>query len=99
MWERINVPYDIGTYLIKEENGQSHLDQINKYIFDANGLSVILILDVETNPRLSTEIKITDLLKNWKEDRNIHVSSNHGTCLNIGMDLEEIPKLRKRDKD
>lgn len=65
------VPYLIGTYLIKSEDGINHLDQVNKYVIDKDGLSAILILDVEINPRLSIPISIGDLLQNWKEDTRI----------------------------
>lgn len=65
------MPYPIGTYLTKREDGIIHLDQVNKYVIDKDGLSAILTLDVEINPRLSIPISIGDLLQNWKEDTRI----------------------------
>lgn len=85
------VPYSIGTYLIKNVDDNEHLDQVNKYVVDEKGISVILMLDVETNPRLSTAISIDDLLQNWKEDTRIHLSGDIGTRLHIGMQFEEDP--------
>ena len=85
------MPYPIGTYLIKNVNGNEHLDQVNKYVVDENGTFVILMLDVETNPRLSTAISIDNLLQNWKEDTGIHLSGDIGTRLHIGMQFEDEP--------
>lgn len=67
------VPYPIGTYLIKNVDGNEYIDQVNKYVVDEKGISVILMLDVETDPRLSTAISIDNLLQNWKEDTRLHV--------------------------
>ena len=54
----IDIPYPIWTYVKKEENGVEHIDQIHEYILDKNGLSVILMLEVTKNPRLSMKIEI-----------------------------------------
>lgn len=84
-----SVPYSIGTYLIRNEDCSEHLDQVGKYVVDEKGISVILMLDVETNPRLSTAISIDNLLQNWKEDTRIH--GDIGTKLTIGMRFENEP--------
>lgn len=85
------VPYAIGTYLIKYKDGIEHLDQVNRYVIDEKGISVILMLDVETDPRLSTAISVEDLLRNWKKDTDIHLSGDIGNKLHIGMQFEEEP--------
>lgn len=61
----VNFPYQIGTYLTKEENGNMHIDQIFSYYLDKDGIYAILILDVLKDPRLSTKIKIEKLLNDW----------------------------------
>ncbi len=86
-----SVPYAVGTYLVKNIDGTNHLDQVNKYVIDKDGISAILMLDVETNPRLSTAISIDDLSQNWKEDTRIHLSGDIGTRLHIGMQFEDDP--------
>lgn len=81
-----DVPYPIGTYLTRNENGVEHLDQVEKYVLSNEGLFVILMLDVKTNPRLSVEISINDLLEKWEEDKNnIHFSGDIGTKIMIGL--------------
>lgn len=80
-----DVPYPIGTYLTKNENGVEHLDQVEKYVLSNEGLFVILMLDVKTDPRLSVEISIDDLLEKWEEDKNIHFSHDIGTKIIIGL--------------
>ena len=81
-----DVPYPIGTHLIRNENGVEHLDQVEKYVLSNEGLFVILMLDVKTNPRLSVEISINDLLEKWEEDKNnIHFSGDIGTKIMIGL--------------
>lgn len=81
-----DVPYPIGTHLIRNENGVEHFDQVEKYVLSNEGLFVILMLDVKTNPRLSVEISINDLLEKWEEDKNnIHFSGGIGTKIMIGL--------------
>ena len=81
-----DVPYPIGTYLTRNEKGVEHLDQVEKYVLSNEGLFVILMLDVKTNPRLSVEISINDLLEKWEEDKNnIHFSGDIGTKIMIGL--------------
>ena len=81
-----DVPYPIGTYLTRNENGVEHLDQVEKYVLSNEGLFVILMLDAKTDPRLSVEISINDLLKKWEEDKNnIYFSGNIGTKIMIGL--------------
>lgn len=63
----IKVPYEIGTYLIKEEYKRKHVDQVHEYIIGKEELFIILMLDVLENPRLSNRITLKDLLSNWKE--------------------------------
>ncbi|MBR4230677.1 MAG: hypothetical protein IKR74_00790 [Bacilli bacterium] len=60
-------PYPIGTYLSKEEDGTVHIDQVNQYIIDAKGISVIVMLDVFTSPRPSTPIELEAFMNNWEE--------------------------------
>ena len=62
------VPYPIGTYLTKNVNGQNQTDQVFKYVIDNNGIAVVLMLDVNGNSKLSDEIRIEDLITNWKEN-------------------------------
>ena len=61
----ITFPYPIGTFLIKCENNQNHVDQIYKYVVRKNGISVILFLDALTKPVVSREISIEELEANW----------------------------------
>ena len=63
----INLPYPIGTYLIKDEAGVIHIDQIYEYIIGREGISAILLLDALTDPRLSTKISINYLINDWTE--------------------------------
>jgi len=63
--EKIIVPYPIGTYLEKIEEGKKHVDQVYEYNVNKNGLFVILILDVTENPRLSTKISFEELNNKW----------------------------------
>ena len=84
--KNFDVPYPIGTYLTRNENGVEHFDQVKKYVLSNEGLFVILMLDVKTNPRLSVEISINDLLEKWEEDKNnIHFSGDIGTKIMIGL--------------
>ena len=61
----IEFPYPIGTYLSKKENGIVHIDQVCEYIVDRNGISVVVILDALSAPRLSTRIDINRFVNNW----------------------------------
>lgn len=70
----INFPYKIGTYLSKEEDEVTHIDQLHEYVLDKNGLSVILLLDALTDPRLSSKISINTLVTNWTE---VNISNNN----------------------
>lgn len=81
-----DVPYPIETHLIRNEKGVELLNQVEKYVLSNEGLFVILMLDVKTNPRLSVEISINDLLEKWEEDKNnIHFSGDIGTKIMIGL--------------
>jgi len=94
-----SIPYPIGTYLIKNENGVQHLDQVNRYILDEKGLSVILTLDALKEPRLSTEISVDRLLENWKEAQNIFLTGNNiGTKILTGMEVDKGPILSLKGK-
>ena len=62
----VEFPYPIGSYLTKEVDGITHIDQVEEYTFDKNEFHTYLILDVFTNPRLSKKIDYTDLVNNWK---------------------------------
>jgi len=63
----VDFPYPIGTYLSKEQDGITHVDQLYEYILDKNGISVIVVLDALTCPRLSTRINMDNFLSNWTE--------------------------------
>lgn len=93
-----NVPYRIGTRLVKVENGQEHLDRIEKYVIDSSGLSAILMLDIDKDPRLSKEIGINNLLENWKKDDRIRLTGDIGTKLNTGMSYTDGPVLKRSKK-
>ena len=62
----VEFPYSIGTYLSKVEDGTVHIDQVYQYIIDAKGISVIVMLDVFTSPRLSTPIELEAFMNNWE---------------------------------
>ena len=67
MNNNVDLPYPIGTYLIKDEDGIIHVDQVHEYIIGREGVSVILLLDALTDPRLSTKISINYLINDWTE--------------------------------
>lgn len=60
-----NIPYKIGTRVSRIENNSIHIDQIYEYVIDKSGLSVTLMLDVDSNPRLSSLIDINYFMNNW----------------------------------
>lgn len=62
----VEFPYPVGSYLTKEENRKTHIDQVEEYTIDKNGIHTYLILDVFSNPRSSKKIDIDDLVNNWK---------------------------------
>ena len=62
----INIPYPIGTYLTCNDNGQVHIDKVLKYIYDRNGLSVIITEDIFTDPRSSIQISIDEFSSRWQ---------------------------------
>ncbi len=94
----VNIPYSIGTYLKKVENGQEHLDRVLKYIINEYGVFVILVLDVDKAPRLSTEISVVDLLNNWKLDDGIHLNESIGTRLSTGLDFSNCNVILTRER-
>ncbi len=59
------VPYKIGTQVSRYDNGIKHIDEIYEYVIDRAGLSVILMLDINSNPSLSSMIDIKYFMKNW----------------------------------
>lgn len=61
------VPYSVGSYVVKDADGIRHLDQIHSYVIDGEGISVVLILDVFCDARLSTKIKLEDFNGFWKK--------------------------------
>ena len=61
----ITLPFPIGSYVATEEDGILHIDQVHQYVYDREGLGVILELEVLSNPRLSTRIDIKNFLTNW----------------------------------
>lgn len=64
----VTFPYPVGTFLVKRENNQKHVDQIFKYVVRRNGVSAILVLDVTTKPTISREISLDELESNWVLD-------------------------------
>lgn len=91
----VELPYEVGTYLTEEENGIIHIHQIDKYIFDAFGISAILMLDVFDNPRLSTSIEIDKLINNYeeynpKQEENVKNTLMANFIYNVLIDLFEI---------
>lgn len=63
----IEFPYPIGTYLSNEQDGITHIDQLREYIIDKKGISVVVMLDALTVPRLSTRIDMDYFLSNWSK--------------------------------
>ena len=59
------LPYPVGSYVTTKEDGILHIDQIHQYVYDRNGLGVILELETLSDPRLSTRIAIEEFLTNW----------------------------------
>lgn len=59
------LPYPVGSYVTTEEDGILHIDQVHQYVYDRNGLGVILELEVLSNPRLSVRIDMKDFLLHW----------------------------------
>lgn len=59
------LPYPVGTILATKVNDRWQNDKIDHYIVDNNGLKVVLILNCDKQPRLSTPISIDRLNKNW----------------------------------
>ena len=62
----IDLPYPIGTYLTCSEDGKIHIDKVLRYVYDKNGLSVILTEDIFTHPRSSVEVSIDKLYSKWQ---------------------------------
>ena len=63
----VEFPYPIGTYFSKTEGSITHVDQLYEYIIDRNGISVVVVLDAFTDPRLSTRIGLDSFVANWTE--------------------------------
>lgn len=59
------MPYSVESYVATEESGILHIDKIHQYVYDRNGLGVILELEVLSDPRLSVRIDIENFLTNW----------------------------------
>ena len=59
------IPYKVGSNVSRIENGKKHIDQIYEYVIDKSGLSVALMLDVNSDPRLSSLIDIKYFMNNW----------------------------------
>ena len=67
----VEFPLAIGTYVSKEEDGNIHVDQLYQYIVGVDGISVIVMLDALTSPRLSTPIDIDAFMNNWEEIKQL----------------------------
>ena len=63
----VELPYQIGTYVSKVEDGIVHIDQVYQYIINTNGVSIVVMLDALTSPRVSTPIDINAFMSNWEE--------------------------------
>ena len=63
----VEVLYSIGPYLSNEKSGKLHIDQVYEYVSDENGISVTVVLEDLTAPRLSTKINIDRFVNNWTE--------------------------------
>ena len=61
----ITLPFPVGTYLSKVENGEKHVDQVYEYIIEKDDSYAILVLDVFSNPRLSTKVSNEKLVNEW----------------------------------
>ncbi len=61
----VQLPYPVGSYVTTEENGILHIDRVHQYVYDTNGLGVILELEVLSDPRLSVRIDMKDFLLHW----------------------------------
>ena len=50
------MKYFVEQKLFRMENGQLHIDRIERIIRNSKGTSVVLMLDVDQNPKLSSEL-------------------------------------------
>ena len=85
-----SVPYPIGTYLVKIENGQKHLDRVERYVISQFGIFAVLMLDVDKEPKYSTNISIAELVDNWMVDNQIYLSGDIGTKILIDVPDDEF---------
>ena len=58
------MKYFVEQKLFRMENGQLHIDRIERIIRNSKGTSVVLMLDVDQNPKLSSEISIENIKRN-----------------------------------
>ena len=77
------MKYFVEQKLFRMENGQLYIDRIERIIRNSKGTSVVLMLDVDQNPKLSSEISIENIKRNWQIDYI-------GTRIIIGMPEESI---------
>ena len=61
----VDFPYEIGTFLSTIKDGEKHIDKLDEYIIDENGISVILELDTLIDPRKSIRIPMERFLADW----------------------------------
>lgn len=89
---QIEVPYPIGSQLVRFEFGDGHIDQIHQYIIKEEGTFAILILDVGTKPRLSSEISIAKLKKEWREsgEEELHLPNYNAPRGPMGISADVI---------
>ena len=80
-----SVPYPIGTYLVKMENDQKHLDRVERYVISQFGIFAVLMLDVDKEPKYSTNISIAELVDNWMVDNQIYLSGDIGTKILVDV--------------
>ena len=52
--------------MAKKSTDSLHIDKVLKYVYDKNGLSVILTEDIFTHPRSSVEVSIDKLYSKWQ---------------------------------
>lgn len=92
---KIGVPYAIGTYLDKIEDGKRHIDQVYEYIINQNGIFAILLLDVIENPRLSTRISIEELNDKYTLTQDVHLNISEE---NVRATCEIFSKVKNKTK-
>lgn len=66
------------------------MDRVERYVINQFGIFAVLMLDVDKEPRYSTNISIAELVDNWMVDNQIHLSGDIGTKILIDVPWEEF---------